>query len=90
MVKELKEHKELMPNNLNTEFNTNLMQTFQALNLIEDHDNEPDYHVNDENVPPNTDIEQIISAMKGHRDPILEQLMKQMSEMQAQLGTLTN
>ena len=40
VVKELKEHQECMSNNLKTEFNANMMQTFKALNLIEDHDNE--------------------------------------------------
>ena len=34
MVKELKEHQELMSNNLKTEFSENLIYTFQALNLM--------------------------------------------------------
>ena len=57
---------------------------------MEDHDNNQNYQDNDENVPPNYDTNQIMLAMKGHRDSILEQLMKQMSDIQAQLGTLTS
>ena len=90
MVKELKEHQELMSKNLEMEFNTNPLQTFQALNLMEEHDDNQNYQDNDENVLPNHDTDQIMLAMKGHRDSILEQLMKQMSDIQAQLGTLTS
>ena len=42
------------------------------------------YQDNDENVSPNHDTVQIMLAMKGHREPNLEQLMKQMTVMQAQ------
>ena len=84
MVKELKEHPELMSNNLKLKFNANLLQRFRALNLMEDHDNNENYQDNDENVSPNHDTVQIMLAIKGHREPNLEQLMKQMTVMQAQ------
>ena len=45
---------------------------------------------NEENVAPNDDTEQLMLAMKGHHDPILEQLLKQMAAMQTQLGNMTN
>ena len=90
MVKALKEHQELMSNNLESKFNVNIMQTFQALNMMEDHKNMDNYQDNEENVAPKHETDQLILAMKGYRDPILEQLMQQMTAMQAQLGALTN
>ena len=90
MIKELKEHQKLMSDNLKSEFNANIMQTFQALNIMEDLDNINSYQDNEENIAPNHETEQLMLAMKDHRDPISEQLMKQMTLMQAQLGALTN
>ena len=90
IIKELKEHQVLMANSMKTEFNANIMQTFQALNMLENHDDMGDFQENNENIATNNDAEQLMLAMKGHRDPILEQLLKQMSAMQTQLGTLTN
>ena len=57
------------------------MHTFQAPNLVEDRDNYRNYQENGENVPRNHDTDRIRLAMKGHREPIIEQLMKQMSAM---------
>ena len=90
MIKELKEHQKLMSDNLKSEFNANIMQTFQALNMIEDRDNNNNYQDNEDNIAPNYENEQLMLAMKDHRDPILDQLMKQMTIMQAQLGALTH
>ena len=57
IIKELKEHQVLMTNNMKTEFNANIMQTFQALNLLENQDNMVDFQENEENVTPNDDAE---------------------------------
>ena len=43
IAQELKEHQVLMSNNLQQELNANLMNTFQALNLIKTKANNPQY-----------------------------------------------
>ena len=48
------------------------MQTFQALNMMDNQDNMGDFSDNDENVAPNDNTEQLMLAMKEHRDPMLE------------------
>ena len=90
IFQELKDHQVLMSNNLKQEFNKNLMHTFQAFSLIETNANNLQYQPDKENVTQNTEQEQLMLAMKSHRDPILEQLLKHMSMMQTQIQCLTN
>ena len=90
IIQELKDHQVQMSNDMKSEFNANIMQTFQALNMMNNQENVGDFSENEENVAPNDDTEQLMLAMKGHRDPILEQLLKHMSVMQTQLGSMTN
>ena len=90
ILQELKDHQVQISNDMKTEFNANIMQTFQALNMMTNQENEGNFAENEENVDPNNDTEQFMLAMKGQRDPLLEQLVKQMSAMQTQLGNMNN
>ena len=72
IIQELKDHQVQMSNDMKSEFNANIMQTFQALNMMNNQENVGDFSENEENVAPNDDTEQLMLAMKGHRDPILE------------------
>ena len=87
MIQELKKHQELMTNNLKTEFNANLMETFRALNIID----ENKMPIDNNTIPQSHDHEdQKMLAMRGERDPLVELLLKQMTSMQNQLQNMTN
>ena len=90
IVQDLKDHHILMSNNLKQEFNENLMHTFQALKLIKTNPNNPQYQPDKENASQNAEQEQLMLTMKRYRDPILEQLLKQMSMIQTKIQGLTS
>ena len=50
MIQDLKDHQQLMTNNLKSDITTNLMNTFKALNLVEENV-EDEYQSNQENIP---------------------------------------
>ena len=87
LIQELKDHQVLMTNNMKEEFNTNMMQTFQALNLLEANADNIEVQSNKENENTNFDQENSMFAIKGQRDPAIDQIMKQMTFMQNTMQT---
>ena len=89
MIQELKANQELITNNLKSEFNSNLMQTSRALNLINENQSNINYQIDEEEMSQNEDQNQMLMAMKGKRDPLVDLLLKQMTLMQNQLQGLS-
>ena len=87
MIQELKEHQELMTNNLKSEFNSNLMETFRAFNMIDENHMQSE---NNNNHNSHDHEEQKMLAMTGDRDPLVELLLKQMTSMQTQLQNMSS
>ena len=77
MIEELKEHQELMTNNLKQEFNSNLIETFRAMNMIDENQNQNEN--NKYELDHNDD--QKMLTMKGGRGPLVDLLLKQMTTM---------
>ena len=86
MIQELKDHQELMTNNLKSEFNSNLMETFRAFNMIDE--NQMQIANNNSNNSYDHEEHKMLT-MKGDRDPLVELLMKQITSMQTQLQNLS-
>ena len=88
VIQELKDHQQLMTNNLKSDITTNLMNTFKALNLVEENV-EDEYQSNQENIPQydqysGVSENQMMMAMKGNTDTfmlLMETIMKQMVDM---------
>ena len=95
VIQDLKDHQQLMTNNLKSDITTNLMNTFKALNLVEENV-EDEYQSNQENIPQYVQYSgvsenQMMMAMKGNTDtfmPLMEKMMKQMVDMQEQLQNM--
>ena len=64
-----------------------MMQTFQALNLLEANADNIKVQSNKENENTNFAQENSIFAIKGQRDPAIDQIMKQMTFMQNAMQT---
>jgi len=89
MIQELKDHQVLMSNNLKQEFETNLAHTLQALSLIDENKENMNYQLNEQFIPQNEEQETMMMNMKSKRDPIIDQLMKQMTVMSNQIQALS-
>ena len=91
MIQKLKEHQELMKNNLKEDFKTNLMYTLRVLNLMKDNQEDINYQLSKETIRQNDEENQIMMAMKDKMEPnnlMIEQLMKQIVDMKSQLQCL--
>ena len=89
MIQELKDHQVLMSNNLKQEFENNLAHTLQALSLIDENKENMNYQLNEQFIPQNEEQETMMMNMKSKRDPIIDQLMKQMTVMSNQIQALS-
>ena len=89
MIQELKDHQVLMSNNLKQEFENNLAHTLQALSLIDENKENVPYQQNEQFIPQNEEQETMMMNMKSKRDPMIDQLMKQMTAMSNQIQALS-
>ena len=89
MIQELKDHQVLMSNNLKQEFENNLAHTLQALSLIDENKENMNYQLNEQFIPQTEEQETMMMNMKSKRDPIIDQLMKQMTSMSNQIQALS-
>ena len=89
IIQELNKHQVLMSNNVKEEWENNLVQTFKALNLIDKNNKNINYQLDKENNPQNEEQEKMMMNVKGkQRDPMIDQLLKQMTLMQSQQQAL--
>ena len=72
------------------EFETNLAHTFQALSLIDENKENANYQLEEQFIPQNEEQEKMMMNVKSKQDPIIHQLMKQMTAMSNQLQALSS
>lgn len=89
MISELKEHQQLMSNNLKEEWENNLVQTFKALNLIDENKENVNGNFDEQIYFPTEEQENVAMNVKAkQRDPIIDQLLKEMTLMRNQIQIL--
>ena len=89
MIQELKDHQVLMTNNLKREFEANLIQTFQALDLIDENKENVNHQPNENLIQQDEEKENMMLNMNTKRDPMIDQLLKQMTAMINQIQALS-
>ena len=94
IVQELKRHQEDVVSNLKNELAENFMQTLQAMHMTDDQENQ-NPNLQSQMVPTSyiaqpTGIQDnnMFSAVQTAQDPILQQLLAQMAQMQSQIENL--
>ena len=89
MIQELKEHQVLMSNNLKEEWENNLIHTFKALNLIDENKENVNGNFDEQIYFPTEEQENVAMNVKAkQRDPIIDQLLKEMTLMRNQIQIL--
>ena len=85
-----------MTNNLKSDITTNLMQTFNALNLVQENMDDEVYQSNRENIPQYDQYSSVpenqrMMAINSNNDafiPLMEKMMQQLGDMQGQIQNM--
>ena len=78
-----------MSNNLKEEWESNLVQTFKALNLIDENKENVNENFDEQICFPTEEQENVAMNVKAkQRDPIIDQLLKEMTLMRNQIQIL--
>ena len=95
IVQELKQHQEDVVSNLKSELAENFMQTLQAMHMSDEQENQ-NPNLQPQMAPtsyiaPNSGIQDnhMFSTVQTAQDPILQQLLAQMAQMQSQIENLS-
>ena len=94
LVKELKEHQEMLSQDLRNEIRSNIYETFQTLNMNEENIN-PNVEYNPSSFQPFEcpqvqDVNQMFAAKQNSGNTIILQLLTKLNEMESKISSLSS